>query len=169
MIWGQVSPSLTRMVNVCCGWTWCIHCLISPVYWETRKRLFKTYATKPFVENVYMPSEHIQNKEIAGREECSPIAYCLKKAEVVIKHYLYTKTWQRKVLFYFLPSILSGWGWTWKCSCLVLYSIAIKYPKYRRGTKFWLTPIAGFTLQDDRIFWNLIFTIPVISSNKRIS
>ena len=36
------------------------------------------------------------NKKIAGSEECSPNGYCLQKAELVIKHYLYTKTWQRK-------------------------------------------------------------------------
>ena len=42
---------------------------------------------------------NINNKEIAGSKEWSPKVYCLQKAEVVIKHYLYTKTWQRKPPF----------------------------------------------------------------------
>ena len=37
-----------------------------------------------------------KHKEIAGSEECSPNAYSLKNADLVIKHYLYTKTWQWK-------------------------------------------------------------------------
>ena len=41
----------------------------------------------------------LKNKKIAGSEECSPNGYCLQKAELVIKHYLYTKTWQRKPCF----------------------------------------------------------------------
>jgi len=39
------------------------------------------------------------NKKIAGREECSSNSICLKKRELVIRHHLYTKTWQRKQPF----------------------------------------------------------------------
>ena len=41
----------------------------------------------------------IENKRIAGSEECSPNANCLYMAELVIKHDLYTNTWQRKPPF----------------------------------------------------------------------
>jgi len=53
---------------------------------QSQKNILKIENNKYFQKYNY----HTRNKEVAGSEECSPKAYCLYKAELVIKHYLYT-------------------------------------------------------------------------------